>query len=130
QARALAANLPSRLPQLAGIAAGSLIIFILGAVDDARGLSAKLRLIVQILAVVPLLLTGTTLKLFLPDWCGWLLTVLWIVLLTNSFNFLDNMNGLTSGVAVIIAGIMALQSSLAHEHYMMAVFALIAGAAL
>lgn len=128
--RTLAANIPQKYPQLGGVLVGSWIIFLLGAVDDARGLSPRLRLVVQILAVVPLLLTGTTLKLFLPEWIAWGLTVVWIVLLTNSFNLLDNMNGLTSGVAVIVALVMALQSFLAREFFMMGVFALLAGAAL
>jgi UDP-GlcNAc:undecaprenyl-phosphate GlcNAc-1-phosphate transferase len=38
------------------------------------------------------------------------LTVLWIVLITNAFNFLDNMDGLSAGVAAIAAGIFAVAS--------------------
>lgn len=128
--RTLAANTEMKYAQLGGIFLGGLMIFVLGAIDDARGLSPRLRLVVQILAVLPVLLTGTSLKLFLPDPVGWVLTVIWVVFLVNSFNFLDNMNGLTSGLAVIIAAVLALQSALAGEYYMLLLFGLLGGAAM
>lgn len=126
--RTLAGNIALRLPQLGGLAVGCLMIFALGAVDDARGLSAEVRLMVQVLATIPLLSQELLIRLFLPDAVGWGLTALWLVLLTNSFNFLDNMNGLASGVAAIVALVMALQSALSGEYYMLLVFALLAGA--
>ncbi len=127
--RVLAANVPSKLAQLGGIAGGCTIIFLLGLADDIWNLPAKLRLGVQFLAVIPLIATGVSVQFFLPVWAGWLVTAFWVVLLTNSFNFMDNMNGLTSGVAAIIAAVMVLQSYLAGEYYMMLVFAMLAGAA-
>jgi len=127
--RTLASNASMRLGQIGGIGMGALVIFALGAVDDARPLPPLLRLVIQGLAALPLVLTGTVLRVFLPEPLGAVLTVLWLVLLTNSFNFLDNMNGLTSGVAVIVCGVMALLSALAGEYYMLAVFALLGGAA-
>ncbi|MBI5155438.1 undecaprenyl/decaprenyl-phosphate alpha-N-acetylglucosaminyl 1-phosphate transferase [Candidatus Poribacteria bacterium] len=127
--RVLAGNIRLKGGQLGAIAAGAAVIFVLGAADDARGLPARLRLGVQILAVVPLIAGGVVIKVFLPGQVGWLLTALWVVLLTNSFNFLDNMNGLTSGISIIVAGVMALLSALSGEYYMLLVFALLAGAA-
>lgn len=127
--RAVAGNIGMRWKPLAGIAAGAVVIFLLGAVDDARGLPPLPRLAVQVAATLPLLATGVSLQLFLPAPAGWVLTVLWVVLLTNSLNFLDNMNGLASGVAAIASGVLALLSALAGEYYMMAVFALLGGAA-
>lgn len=128
--RTLAGNIGLRLPQLGALALGCLTIFLLGAIDDARGLTAEVRLLVQVLATVPLLTGGLAIRLFLPEPIGWALTALWLVLLTNSFNFLDNMNGLTSGVAAIVALVMALQSALSGEYYMLLVFATLAGAVL
>ncbi|MBX3729830.1 MAG: undecaprenyl/decaprenyl-phosphate alpha-N-acetylglucosaminyl 1-phosphate transferase [Candidatus Sumerlaeia bacterium] len=127
--RHLAGNIGMRGMQLGGIALGCLMIFVLGVVDDRWGLSPRVRLVVQILAVLPLVATGTTIQIFLPWWAGAALTVFWLVLLTNSFNFLDNMNGLSSGVAAIVAGVLALQSALAGEFYMMLLFGLLGGAA-
>ncbi|MCB2154976.1 undecaprenyl/decaprenyl-phosphate alpha-N-acetylglucosaminyl 1-phosphate transferase [bacterium] len=126
--RVLAANTELRFGQLGGIFVGCAIIFITGAIDDRRPLPPVLRLAIQILAVVPLLATGVVIKFFLPLWAGWILTIFWIVLLTNSLNFLDNMNGLTSGVAAIVAAVMALISALSQEYYMMLLFAMLAGA--
>ncbi|MDK2971000.1 MAG: UDP-GlcNAc:undecaprenyl-phosphate/decaprenyl-phosphate GlcNAc-phosphate transferase [Candidatus Sumerlaeota bacterium] len=128
--RHLAANTGMRALPLAGIAAGSLMIFVLGVIDDIRGLSPTVRLVVQIIATLPLIATGTTVQAFLPWLAGAALTVGWVVLLTNSFNFLDNMNGLTSGIAAITAAVFALQSALAGEYYMMLLFGMLAGAVL
>jgi UDP-GlcNAc:undecaprenyl-phosphate GlcNAc-1-phosphate transferase len=47
-------------------------------------------------------------SLFLADpWIGGVLTVVWCVVLVNSFNFLDNMDGLSSGIALIASLIFA-----------------------
>jgi len=128
--RSVAANIPMRLGQLVGVFLGSLTIFVLGLLDDRLDLSPKLRLVIQILACVPLLFSGVVLKLFLPIWLAWPLTILWLVFLTNSFNFLDNMNGLTGGVSTAICLVMALLAGLSREWYMMLIFCLLAGAAL
>ncbi|MGF1571817.1 MAG: MraY family glycosyltransferase [Sumerlaeia bacterium] len=125
----LTQNLNLRLWQLLGIFTGSSIIFALGVLDDSFGLPAKLRLAIQILAAVPLIATGTQLQFFLPDPVAWLLTICWVVFLTNSLNFLDNMNGLTSGISAIMAAVLATHSILAGEWYMAALFALLAGSA-
>lgn len=128
--QSLSANIELRLGQLLGIFLGSAMIFTLGVFDDALNLSAKARLFVQVLAAVPLIATGTQLQFFLPDPIAWVLTICWVVFLTNSLNFLDNMNGLTSGISVIMASVLAVHSLLAGEWYMAALFALLAGSAL
>ncbi|CAN5426998.1 MraY family glycosyltransferase [soil metagenome] len=128
--KTLAGNVQQKLPQLTGVFAGSLTIFVLGALDDRLNLRPSSRLVVQILACIPLLMTGTVLKLFLPVAIAWPLTVIWLVALTNSFNFLDNMNGLTSGVAIIISLVLGVLAALSREWYMLAIFAMVAGAAL
>lgn len=129
--RTLAENIGLRLPQLGGIAAGSTIIFALGVADDMFNLSPRVRLGVQFLATVPLIAGGVWVKLFfLPAWAGMIATALWVVLLTNSFNFLDNMNGLASGVSAIVALVLGMHSWLASEYYMLLLFAMLAGAAM
>lgn len=126
--RVLASNVTLKLSQLEGIFLGCAIIFILGLLDDRFNLPAKARLAIQILACFPPLLSGVALKLFLPAILVWPATILWIVFLTNSFNFLDNMNGLTSGIGVVICSVMAVISCLAGEWYMLLIFAMLAGA--
>ncbi len=94
------------------VAAASLI-------DDWKGLSAKLKLLIQIIAVLVLIHYGIILHLF-PGNTFWgyglnlILTVLWVVGITNSLNFFDGMDGLATGISVIIAfflGIVAFQTN-------------------
>jgi UDP-GlcNAc:undecaprenyl-phosphate GlcNAc-1-phosphate transferase len=78
------------------------ILLILGTLDDRFNLSWKLRLSIQILVAIAAVCCGWRLTAFVdaPVLTG-ILSVIWIVGLTNSFNMLDNMNGLSAGIAVI-----------------------------
>lgn len=128
--RALSSNIVLRLRPLGAILTGVTMVFVLGVIDDIRPLRPRTKLIVQILAVLPLIVGGVSIKMFLPDWVGWIVTGFWVVLLTNSFNLLDNMDGLCSGVGAIVSGVLLLISALAGEYYMAMMFALLAGALL
>jgi len=94
--------------KLAALLAGGTVLVILGLVDDRRGLDWRLRLGVQTLVALAMVLLGWRLTAFvdLPLLTG-AVSVLWIVGLTNSFNMLDNMDGLSAGVAAIAAGLLA-----------------------
>ena len=90
-----------------GVALGASLIFIIGVLDDIWGLSAKIRLITQFLAVGILVKYGVVMS-FLPDtWWGltgeYFITLLWVVDITNAVNFLDGMDGLASGTSAINA---------------------------
>jgi UDP-GlcNAc:undecaprenyl-phosphate GlcNAc-1-phosphate transferase len=105
-------------PHLSGLAqqssrlwimlAGGTVLMVLGLCDDRRGLPWPLRLAVETVVAVAMVLAGWRMTLFLdaPLATG-ALSVLWIVGLTNSFNMLDNMDGLSAGVATIAAAILA-----------------------
>jgi len=89
---------------------------LLGLVDDVRRLDWKIRLAVQVVVAITMVQCGWQLSLFLeflelPSPVGALivqtLSVLWIVVLVNSFNMLDNMDGLSAGVAAIAAAMLA-----------------------
>ena len=91
--------------------AGGTVLMLLGLADDRRGLDWRLRLGVQTAVAVVLVALGWRMSLFL-EWLNmpWLmaaLSVLWIVGLVNSFNMLDNMDGLSAGVAAIAAAMFA-----------------------
>ncbi|MEX2025858.1 MAG: MraY family glycosyltransferase, partial [Pirellulaceae bacterium] len=82
----------------------------LGLLDDRRGLPWQLRLGLQfaIAAACVALVNNLQLTAFIASpWLTGALSVLWIVALINSFNMLDNMDGLSGGVAAIAAGILA-----------------------
>jgi UDP-GlcNAc:undecaprenyl-phosphate GlcNAc-1-phosphate transferase len=87
---------------------GGTVLMLLGLADDRRGLDWRLRLGVQTLVAVALVCLGWRLSLFLDmPWLTGALSVIWIVGLVNSFNMLDNMDGLSAGVAAIAAAIFA-----------------------
>jgi UDP-GlcNAc:undecaprenyl-phosphate GlcNAc-1-phosphate transferase len=88
---------------LAILLAGS-IVLVLGLVDDLGGLTPRVKLAGQLLAALVLVKAGVRIQLvFLPDWFEIPLTVLWIVAVTNAFNLIDIMDGLSSGVGAVSA---------------------------
>jgi UDP-GlcNAc:undecaprenyl-phosphate GlcNAc-1-phosphate transferase len=92
-----------------GIFLGSTIVFLMGLVDDAQGLPASTKFIVQVGAALVVILHGGVVSLFMgTNILTVTITLLWIVGITNSFNLLDNMDGLTAGVAAICSGVFAL----------------------
>lgn len=93
-------NIPVIGPQILGLFLGSLTIFAVGLLDDWRNLSPWQKILGQCCAALIVFLFGIRITFFLPyTWMHLILTVFWIVLITNTFNLLDNMNGLSSGVA-------------------------------
>jgi len=98
-----------RSGQLWVVLAGGTVLAVMGLLDDKLNISWKPRLIIQLLVAVGLVLAGVRGTLFIQQpWIGILLTVTWIIVLVNSLNFLDNMDGLTSGIGLIAAVLFAL----------------------
>ena len=80
----------------------SLVILILGLVDDRKRLTARFKLFIQTIVAVGVATFGQHLQLFdAPAPVGIAVTVLWILAVTNAFNLLDHMDGLSSGVALL-----------------------------
>lgn len=101
----------SKLPTLLGILGCATILCVVGLVDDRRPLGPNPKFVAQIAVAI---VTAWILKIraaeALSAPMSIVLTVLWIVLITNAFNFLDNMDGLSAGVAAIAAAIFAVAS--------------------
>lgn len=107
-ARAHLSGLWERSARLWTMLAGGTVLMLLGLIDDRRGLDWRLRLGVQTLVAVTSVALGWRLSLFIESpWVAGAVSVVWIVGLVNSFNMLDNMDGLSAGVAAIAAGILA-----------------------
>lgn len=80
----------------------------LGLWDDLREADWRVRLAIEFLIAAAVVAAGWRLSVFLDaPWVTVPLSVLWIVGLVNTFNMLDNMDGLSGGVAMIAAGILA-----------------------
>ena len=95
-----------RTPDLGWVALAAALVFVLGLADDLRDLGPGIKLGVQLAAagMVAVLVPESRLSVLgsVPA-ARIVLTVLWIVALTNAFNFLDNMDGLAAGVAAVAA---------------------------
>jgi UDP-GlcNAc:undecaprenyl-phosphate GlcNAc-1-phosphate transferase len=109
-ARPHLAGLRQQAPQLWILLGGGTTLMLLGLWDDRRGLSWQVRLATQfaVATACVLLVPRMQLTAFLPwQWLTILLSVLWIVTLVNSFNFLDNMDALSGGIAAIASAMLA-----------------------
>jgi UDP-GlcNAc:undecaprenyl-phosphate GlcNAc-1-phosphate transferase len=95
-----------------GILLGTLLVALLGLVDDLRGISPGLKfLAVCAIALIPvagygILLEGFSLPLLGAHEFGWLaypITILWIAAIANLVNLIDGMDALASGIVSIAA---------------------------
>jgi UDP-GlcNAc:undecaprenyl-phosphate GlcNAc-1-phosphate transferase len=88
------------------LVAGTLLL-VVGVLDDARELPPWMKLGAQIVAAGLVIYSGKVLTLLPPGPLGQtinvLITLIWIVGITNAFNFFDGMDGLATGLAVLIA---------------------------
>ena len=106
--------------ELVAILAGASLLFVAGIIDDIKDVKAGAKLIAQLAAVGCVMFQGIVLRVF-PESLGVVadisnggLTILWILGITNAFNFFDGMDGMASGLGVIIAfflGVVAFQTA-------------------
>jgi len=83
---------------------GAALLAVVGLIDDRFQLGARIRLVAQIIAGLIVIAVGIQIRLFNNPILDIPLTLFWIVALVNALNFLDNMDGLTSGLSAIAAG--------------------------
>ncbi|MDQ7029257.1 MAG: MraY family glycosyltransferase [Ardenticatenia bacterium] len=116
--------------QMAGILVGGTWVAFTGVWDDHTGLRASAKLLAQVVAAGVLLAAGVQVKLPVPGWLNIVLTVTWVVGITNAFNLLDNMDGLSSGVAAVAAAYFLLLAALSGQYLVGAFAAAVLGASL
>lgn len=116
--------------QLIGIVFGGAFVSLLGTWDDRWGMPPPIKLLGQFFAAGILILTGVTVQLLPIPWLNMALTALWVVGITNAFNLLDNMDGLSSGVGLISAAFFTLLAALSRQSYVSALAAAVLGASL
>ena len=83
-----------------GIAA--IAVSLCGLVDDLRNLNPYARLGVEMLAAALAVHAGARIRIF-DNWVDIALTIGWLVVITNSFNLLDNMDGVAGTIATATA---------------------------
>lgn len=102
-----------------------------GVIDDRRHLGPVLKLVIQLAAAgVLAALFEVRLLTLLGEPMSILVTVLWFAAITNAFNFLDNMDGLSGGVATICAALLLACALLSGQWFVAGVLALLIGALL
>jgi UDP-GlcNAc:undecaprenyl-phosphate GlcNAc-1-phosphate transferase len=96
-------------PKIVTLMIASGILFSVGTADDAKKVSAGLKLMVQMGAAALVMWSGIILQVvpdrfgMLSSVCNIVLTGLWMVGLTNAMNFFDGMDGLAAGLGAIIS---------------------------
>jgi len=91
--------------KLTGILLAGVLIFMLGVIDDLHVLSPWMKLLGQIVIACILVAFGLRIRVFIFNDAitSSVATVFWMVLIVNSMNLLDNMDGLSGGVSIIAA---------------------------
>jgi len=100
-----------RDPQIRSMLLIGLVVFGFGLLDDIRRLSAQAKLLGQLFAAILLVASGITIQVFesqsfffggpgpLYVWLDRFLTIFWVVGVTNAFNLVDSMDGLSVGLS-------------------------------
>jgi len=120
--------------ELKGVCISALIVAMLSFWDDLREIPAGIKLLGQMLALVVLMACNVYVTIAPDTWWGmpvsYMITALWIIGITNAFNFLDGINGLAASLAVAVCTLMAMLAWHTGQTYMLLLCLSLTGAAL
>ncbi len=102
--------------ELTGILVGAALMSSLGLWDDRFSLRPGLKLLGQLVATGLLLVAGIQVRVFPWQAVNLAVTVLWVVGITNAMNLLDNMDGLSGGIAAIAAAHFSLMCAFSGQY--------------
>ena len=107
--------------KLLSISFGAILIVITGLIDDKYDLPARFKLIAQIMVAIIVVRSGLIMidvlnipffgRVELGFW-GYILTVIWIVAITNAVNLIDGLDGLAAGISSIGIATIAVMAAL------------------
>jgi len=99
--------------ELIGLFGGGILAAVLGVIDDALDLRARWQFLGQIVVALVAVATGITVDFIgnpfgsdninFPAWFSIAFTVVWVVGMINSLNFIDGLDGLSTGISLIAA---------------------------
>lgn len=98
-----------------GYIIGAVIIFAAGLVDDIIHVKPYSKLLAQIIASCVIIYFGVEVKILPIKFFNVLLTIGWILFMTNALNLLDNMDGLASGISFIASSFLAIYGFFAND---------------
>lgn len=97
--------------KLLGFFTGIIVLGITCFIDDCKGIPSWLKLIMQIISAAIVVACGIRIenidlpffegKIWLYDWFSYILTIGWIIGITNAINLIDGLDGLSSGITLI-----------------------------
>jgi len=123
----------SFLPQwsVEGIAVllGAVVVGLVGFIDDLKTLGPAPRIITEVMAASLAFAAGARVHL-VGDIGDWIITVVWLVILTNAFNLLDNMDGAAGVVACTTSIALVVAAALEGQVLVGGLASLVAGACL
>lgn len=83
------------------------MVFVTGLIDDIRPLPITIKLFIELLVAVTVVGVGIRIPIGLGYFPDSMVTVIWIIGITNAFNLLDNMDGLAAGIAAATGSFLA-----------------------
>jgi UDP-GlcNAc:undecaprenyl-phosphate GlcNAc-1-phosphate transferase len=108
--------------QVIAILVGGTLLVLVGILDDVYQMPAAVKLLAQLVAVGIVIGSGVALTLLPRLWLGnlldALLTILWLLGITNAMNFFDGMDGLATGLSIITASFLGLFAFLSFQPFL------------
>jgi UDP-GlcNAc:undecaprenyl-phosphate GlcNAc-1-phosphate transferase len=91
------------LRSLRGIFYSGIIILMLGLFDDIKykGIHYSTKFLGEIIVAIIVILYGMKINFVTPEWFAIILTLVWIIGITNAFNIIDVIDGLSSGICIV-----------------------------
>jgi UDP-GlcNAc:undecaprenyl-phosphate/decaprenyl-phosphate GlcNAc-1-phosphate transferase len=111
---------------------GGFLMIALGMADDKYELKPRVKLAAQFFIATIVWLAGMRIVIFVhhnPP-VSYVVTVMWIVTITNAMNFLDNMDGLCAGIGVVASGLFAFIAGIQDQYFVCLLSLALAGALL
>jgi UDP-GlcNAc:undecaprenyl-phosphate/decaprenyl-phosphate GlcNAc-1-phosphate transferase len=87
--------------QIVGILMASTLAFLMGLADDAFNTQPILKFLTQIFCALIIIFSGHNISIFQNQFLNYILTVVWVVGFMNSINMIDNMDGISTIVAML-----------------------------
>lgn len=121
--------------QINSILIAGFLVFMVGLIDDVHDLSPKIKVLVELIAAcIVIFWGGVYLKGFdvLPgNWqipLSIIITILWIIGVTNAINLIDGLDGLSAGISIIVLFTISMTSILSGRNDIAALALVLAGA--
>lgn len=115
--------------RILGLLLGATLISGIGLLDDKRPLRASIKFAAQAVAFVLIIALGTSVSIpGFPQVVNWGLTFIWLAIITNAINFLDNMDGLCAGVAAVACSFIVLMADISGQFFVGPLAAAVMGA--